>query len=74
MKSSGPNAPSADKGSCEFVFVNDSLEVIGVSLGVIVLGFERLTTLTLTTGVIADLMKGDRRVNDGVGNESCDGN
>ena len=28
----GSNAPSAHKGFCEFVFVNDGLEVIGVSL------------------------------------------
>jgi len=52
------NAPPADKRSCEFVFINDSLEVIGVSLGVIILSLERLITLTLSARVITDLTKG----------------
>jgi len=58
------NVPPADKRFCEFVFINDSLEVIGVSLGVIILSFERLITLTLSARVITDLMKRDRCVND----------
>ena len=64
MKSSRSNAPSTDKRSCEFVFVNESLEVVGISLGVIILSLERLTALPLSARVIPDLMKGDRRIND----------
>ena len=54
----GPNAPSTDKRVYEFVFVDNSLEVIGVSLGEVILGLERLTTLSLSARVITDLMKG----------------
>ena len=64
MKSSGLNVPSADKGFCESVFIDNSLEIIGVSLREVILGLEGLTTLTLTARVITDLMKGNRRVND----------
>jgi len=58
------NAPSTDKRFREFVFVNDSLEVVGVSLRVVILSLERLITLTLPARVITDLMKGDGCVND----------
>ena len=65
------NVPSADERFDEFVFIDDSLEVIGVSLGEIVLGFEWLTTLTLPARVIADLVKGTAEL--AVRNEPCDG-
>lgn len=57
VSSLAPNVPSADERSGDFIFVDDSLEVIGVSLGEIVLGLERLTTLTLPAGVVADLVR-----------------
>ena len=65
------NVPSADERFDEFIFIDDSLEVIGVSLREIVLGFERLTTLTLPTRVIADLAKGITEF--AAKNEPCDG-
>ena len=65
MKSSESNVPSADKRSRESVFVNDGLEIVCISLGVIILRLEGLTTLTLSARVITDLVKGGGRyVND----------
>jgi hypothetical protein len=55
--SPAPNVPSADERFDEFIFVDDSLEVIGVSLREIVLSVERLSALALPAGVIADLVK-----------------
>jgi hypothetical protein len=55
LNSSGSNPPSADKRFCEFVLVSNGLEVVGVSLGVVILSFERLATLPLSARVIADL-------------------
>ena len=53
------NAPSTDERLPELVFVDNGLEIIGVSLGVIIIGLEWLTTLTLTARVVTDLMKGN---------------
>ena len=56
--SPAPNdVPSADERPGEFIFIGDSLEVIGISLGEIVVSLERLATLTLPARVIADLVK-----------------
>jgi len=55
----GSNAPSTDKRFCEFVFINNGFEIIGVSLRVVILCLERLTTLTMSARVVTDLIKGD---------------
>jgi hypothetical protein len=57
VKNAWSNAPSADERLSELVFIKDGLEVIGVSLGVVVFGLERLTTLTLTARVVTNLMR-----------------
>ena len=57
MKSSESNVPSADKRSRESVFVNDGLEIVCVSLGVIIFRLEGLTTLALSARVITDEVK-----------------
>ena len=64
LRSSGLNVPSTDKRLFEFIFIDNGLEVVGVSLRMVILSFQRLTTLSLSARVIADLMKGDCRVND----------
>jgi hypothetical protein len=51
------NTPSVDKRLREFVLIDNGLEVVGVSLGVVILSLERLVTLTLTARVITDLAK-----------------
>ena len=58
ISSIAPNVPSTDERFDEFIFIDDSLEVIGVSLREIVLGSERLITLTLPARVIVDLVNG----------------
>ena len=49
-------APPADKRFGEFVLISNGLEVIRVSLRVVILGFERLTTLTLSARVVTNPM------------------
>lgn len=53
----GPNVPSANERLRKFVLISDGLEVICVSLRVVILSFERLTTLTLTARIVTDLMR-----------------
>jgi len=50
----GSDAPPADERLVKFVFIDNGLEVIRVSLRVIILSIERLITLTMSTRVVTD--------------------